>query len=193
LIISRIVASAMGGYIAGRLRTKWAVIHSDEVYFRDTAHGFLVWVVGLVITAAFLTSAAISLTDDVVRSSSTVGSAASADDDGYFRYMLLRSDRFGPNRVDPYIQAEVDRIFAHGLAQKDLPDADKIYLTRMVAERTGLTEADAQTRVEVVFSHIQHNADMARKALAQFSLWLFVALLAGAFFASYAATRRQGA
>jgi hypothetical protein len=188
LIISQIVASAMGGYIAGRLRTKWAVIHSDEVYFRDTAHGCLVWAVGLVITAAFLTSAAISLTDDVVRSSSTVGSAASADDDGYFRDMLLRSDRFGPNRVDPYIQAEVDRIFAHGLAQKDLPDADKIYLTRMVAERTGLTEGDAQKRVEVVFSHIQHNADMARKALAEFSLWLFVALLAGAFFASYAAT-----
>ena len=61
LILTQIIASAMGGYLAGRLRTKWANIHTDEVYFRDTAHGFLVWSVGLVITAAFLTSAAVSM------------------------------------------------------------------------------------------------------------------------------------
>jgi hypothetical protein len=61
LIIIEIVASAMGGYLAGRLRTRWATIHTDEVYFRDTAHGFLVWAVGLVITASFLASAATSM------------------------------------------------------------------------------------------------------------------------------------
>src|ERR1035437_5848129 len=61
LIIIQIIASAMGGYLAGRLRTKWATIHTDEVYFRDTAHGFLVWAVGLVITASFLASAATSI------------------------------------------------------------------------------------------------------------------------------------
>jgi len=54
LIIIQIIASAMGGYLAGRLRTKWTTIHTDEVYFRDTAHGFLVWAVGLVITVSFL-------------------------------------------------------------------------------------------------------------------------------------------
>ena len=43
LIVMEILSSAMGGYLAGRLRTKWASIHSDEVYFRDTAHGFLAW------------------------------------------------------------------------------------------------------------------------------------------------------
>ena len=42
LIITQITASAMRGYLAGRLRTKWANVHT-EVYFRDTAHGFLVW------------------------------------------------------------------------------------------------------------------------------------------------------
>jgi len=40
LIVMQVIASAMGGYLAGRLRTKWANIHNDEVYFRDTAHGF---------------------------------------------------------------------------------------------------------------------------------------------------------
>ncbi len=41
LTLTQLLASAMGGYLAGRLRTKWAAAHSDEVYFRDTAHGFL--------------------------------------------------------------------------------------------------------------------------------------------------------
>jgi hypothetical protein len=60
LIVVQIVASALGGYLAGRLRTKWVNVHTDEVYFRDTAHGFLVWAVGLM-AAAFLASAASSL------------------------------------------------------------------------------------------------------------------------------------
>jgi hypothetical protein len=58
LIFTQIIAFAMGGYLAGRLRTKWVDIHTDEVYFRDTAHGLLVWAVGIVLMAAFLASAA---------------------------------------------------------------------------------------------------------------------------------------
>ena len=48
LIVTQVVACALGGYLAGRLRTKWVAIHTDEVHFRDTANGFLVWAVGLV-------------------------------------------------------------------------------------------------------------------------------------------------
>ena len=61
LIIVQIIASAMGGYLAGRLRTKWVNIHTHEVYFRDTATGFLVWALGLVIMVSFLASAATSM------------------------------------------------------------------------------------------------------------------------------------
>lgn len=43
LVFTQIIASAMGGYLAGRLRVKWVNVHTDEVYFRDTAHGFLTW------------------------------------------------------------------------------------------------------------------------------------------------------
>ena len=57
LIAMEMIASAIGGYLAGRLRTKWVNVHTDEVYFRDTAHGFLVWAVSVVIAGAFLASA----------------------------------------------------------------------------------------------------------------------------------------
>ena len=56
LTLTQLLASAMGGYIAGRLRTRWIEVHSDEVYFRDTAHGFLAWAVASLVTASLLTS-----------------------------------------------------------------------------------------------------------------------------------------
>jgi hypothetical protein len=50
LTLTQLAASAMGGYLAGRLRTKWSDVHTDEVYFRDTAHGFLAWAVASLAT-----------------------------------------------------------------------------------------------------------------------------------------------
>src|ERR1700756_4495890 len=41
LIIVQWLASALGGYLAGRLRIKWTGLRTHEVFFRDTAHGFL--------------------------------------------------------------------------------------------------------------------------------------------------------
>jgi len=37
------VNDSHGRLLAGRYARKWANIHTDEVYFRDTAHGFLAW------------------------------------------------------------------------------------------------------------------------------------------------------
>src|SRR6202046_3815297 len=56
----QLFSSGLGGCLAGRLRTRWVSVHTDEVYFRDTAHGLLVWAVGAVIAAALLASAASS-------------------------------------------------------------------------------------------------------------------------------------
>lgn len=56
LTVTQLLSSALGGYLAGRLRTKWVDIHNDEIYFRDTAHGFLSWAVASLATAVLLTS-----------------------------------------------------------------------------------------------------------------------------------------
>lgn len=114
IVLMQVISSAMGGYVAGRLRTKWVDVHTDEVFFRDTAHGFLVWAVGLVISAAFLGSAASSLVGaaaDMVggtaatatiaagaASGETKGqaggsSAGAGDESAYFVDALFRSER----------------------------------------------------------------------------------------------------
>lgn len=186
LIVSQIIASAMGGYLAGRLRTKWVSIHTDEVYFRDTAHGFLVWAVGLVITAAFLASAATS----IIGGTAQMGASAlsSADPNEYYIDTLFRSDRPAPDSNDASIRAESRGIFANGLRQKDLTAPDKTYLGQLVAARTGLTQAEAEQRVSEVFTQARQATDNARKALAHSMYWMFLALLIGAFCASFAAT-----
>ena len=196
LILMQVISSSMGGYLAGRLRTKWANIHTDEVYFRDTAHGFLAWTVALVVTAAFLTSAATYMVGGAA--SSAAGGAAIAaggqadgrelDSNAYFVDTLFRSDGVKPDPNDASLHGEVGRILAKSLRQGDLPAADKSYLTQLVAARTGLSRTDAEKRVSDVVAGAQEAADTARKAIAHALLWVFLALLIGAFCASLAAT-----
>jgi hypothetical protein len=199
MIVVQFIASSMGGYLAGRLRTKWATIHSDEVYFRDTAHGFLVWAVGLVITAAFLASAATSIVSSTAQSpaglsprSETVASAPSEERDfdpsEYVLSGLFRTDHPNPERSNALPAAEAKLIFAHALRQKNLPAADRIYLAKLVAAQTGLSQTDAENRVSEVFAQLQQETDATRSAIARSFLWLFIALLIGAFCASFAAT-----
>jgi hypothetical protein len=195
LILMQIISSSMGGYLAGRLRTKWANIHTDEVYFRDTAHGFLAWAVALVITAAFLAAAAASMVG--ATASSAAGGTGRAtgvqaegrefDPNEYFIDTLFRSESAKPDSNTTSVRGEAGRIFANALRQGDI-SADKSYLAQLVAARTGLSQADAEKRVSDVFARAQQTADTARKTVAHSLLWAFLALLIGAFCASFAAT-----
>jgi hypothetical protein len=196
LILMQIISSSMGGYLAGRLRTKWANIHTDEVYFRDTAHGFLAWAVALVITAAFLASATASMVGasaspyayGIGRTTTVMAEAREFDPNEYFIDTLFRSDRVKQDSDNTSMYAEVGRIFANALRQGNVPAADKSYLVQLVAARTGLSQADADKRVSETFAGAQQAAETTRKAVAHSLLWAFLALLIGAFCASVAAT-----
>jgi hypothetical protein len=197
LIFVQIVVSAFGGYLAGRLRTKWVGVSTHEVYFRDTAHGFLAWSVGLVLTAAFLASAATSMVTGTAAAGGTAAAATTASEsranpNGYFVDSLLRSTTPAtPAPADATfapVQNEVGLILAQSLRNGRVSDADKAYVSQLVAARTGLTEPDAETRVSDVFAEAQQAADAARKAAAHLLYWTFLALLIGAFCSSYAGT-----
>ncbi len=70
--VTAFASSGLGGYIAGRLRSRWPETPRDEVHFRDTAHGFLSWAVATLITAAALTSVIGGMlgTDDIAAATS---------------------------------------------------------------------------------------------------------------------------
>ncbi len=188
LIIVQMLASAMGGYLAGRLRTKWVNVHTHEVYFRDTVHGFLVWCVGLVITAAFLASAAASVAGGSAVGMTAATTAGQVDPNAYFVDSLFRSNGPTTDRVDASVRSEAGLILARGVQAGDLSPSDRTYLAQLVSARTGLNQTEAQQRVLAVFDETRRAADNARKALAHSLYWTFLALLIGAFCASYAAT-----
>lgn len=229
LTITQLVASGMGGYLAGRLRTKWAAIHTDEVYFRDTAHGFLAWAIASLATAALLTSVIGSIVSGGVQAGATVaggaattavaataggvaaiGADSAKSDDvgpmGYFVDSLFRKDLTAvpgaavPNAPTASIPAaEVSRIFMTTLRTGAMAAEDVRYLGQVVAQRTGLTQQEAEKRVTDTYTRLQAKlreietaareaADKARKASAYAALWLFISLLIGAFVASLGAT-----
>lgn len=208
LLVTQIVASGAGGYIAGRLRVKWANLHGDEVYFRDTAHGFLSWAVATLVAAVLIVSAAGNVIGAGAQAGATAvagaGAAAaasadgsgskSADSMGYFVDGLFRSD--APVGVsEDAANGVATRILARGVAQGgSLEPADRTYLAQIVAQRTRLTQAEAEARVDQVLAQVQQAKveaqqaiDTAAKVAAWTALWTFVALLCGAFFASVAA------
>ena len=228
LIGMQVVAAAIGGYLAGRLRTKWAGVHTDEVFFRDTAHGFLVWAVGLVVTASLLASAASTLVGGVAKAGAAATGSAAVGIGGlalgnannaeataglgsvtnYFVDTILRSEKRDDASVsatvntalpsmsnDTAMRTEVMRIMLNGLGANGLSQADKTYLSQIVATKAGITQTAADQRINDVMAQIKANemelkaaADAARKAAAKLSLWMFIGLLMGAFCASYAAT-----
>jgi len=78
LIVVQWLSAGLGGYLAGRLRTKWANTHTHEVFFRDTAHGFITWALGTVIVAGVLASAVGSAISGGVHAAAAVGAGAAA-------------------------------------------------------------------------------------------------------------------
>jgi hypothetical protein len=193
LIVAQILAFGFGGYVAGRLRGRWATVHNDEVYFRDTAHGLLVWAVAAVVTAGVLATAAADMAGAgrAREAGHSGGATMGAEASGPAEYAIdgvFRTTRLGPERADAAVRAEVGRIFAHALRSREMGAADKAYVDSLVASRTGVSQADADQRVTQVFSDLQAAIDVARRQAAKLSLWVFIALLTGAFCASFAAT-----
>jgi hypothetical protein len=197
LVVMAMLASSIGGYIAGRLRTSWTGVHSDEVYFRDTAHGFLAWAFASVLGAVLLASPASSLiTGAATGAAQGAASAASQAGpmDGYVD-RLLRSDTpasQGAGNVQDS-RSEMARLFTSSFRNgSELKPADREYVSKVVAARTGLPQAEADKRVNDVVMQVKSDTDATRKATIQLAFWLVASLLIGAFCASLAATEGGG-
>jgi hypothetical protein len=195
LVVVAMLSSTVGGYIAGRARTRWRSVRSDEVLFRDTAHGFLAWAVATVMGAAILGTAATYLVGGVAQGANSQAGAAGglsvSSPTAYYVDMLLRpasATRGGPAGDAFVATREAQVVFVHDMAMKgDWPAADHAYLAQLVARQTGLSAADAEKRVSDTITAAKAAADQARKAAAALSIRLAISMFVGAFSASLAA------
>ena len=182
-------------------------MHTDEVYFRDSAHGFLAWAVASLIAVAVVSSAVTSLVSGGAQAVGSVatsavqgasqGAAANASGDGnnsmaYFTDRLFRSDSAANGDRDA--TGEASRILINGLRSGELSAVDRTYLTQLIANRAGISQAEAEQRIDEVVAaakdaemKVRQAADTARKAAANLSLFTAISMLIGAFIAAAAA------
>jgi hypothetical protein len=228
LIVVQWVSAGLGGYITGRLRTKWPAVHTHEVFFRDTAHGLITWALATLLvsgTAAVIASQAIgaglraaSGVAAGAAAGATGGAAsganggaanaavpstagvASAAVDAYDVDTLLRAgsepaaSAAAQNAAGSDVRGQIARILARALAAGGLSDDDRNYLTQLVSAQTGLSQADAQMRVDAMAAKIEAAglrartlANDARKSAEAASIFTALAMLVGAFIACISA------
>jgi hypothetical protein len=198
LVIVAVMSSAVGGYLAARLRTRWVGVHTHEVFFRDTAHGFLAWAFATLLSATALSSAGAYLANGTAAVGSAPLQATESVNpaDIYVDKLFRTSPAAQPapnsaatsNANSNQSKAEVARLWTSEFHESyDLSAADKTYVAQVVAARTGLSQADAEKRVNDVIAEAKTAADNARRGAAKLSFWLTAAMLFGAFAASLAA------
>jgi hypothetical protein len=195
LVCVAMLSSAVGGYLAGRLRATWAGLHNDEIYFRDTAHGLLAWAFATILGATALGAATTHIVAGAAAglapAAATTAATSQAQPTDIYVDTLLRteprpaaadaqaSNQPGAGAATP--RAEVGRLIAPVLRRGgDVSPADRTYLAKVVAARTGLGQPEAEKRVNDVIVQAKQAADDARKAAAKLMLWLAASMLAGA-------------
>ncbi len=177
IIVVAVGSFALGGYIAGRVRSTWKASH-DEVEFRDGVHGLIAWALGVMLGAALL-----ALTAATFAASHTAAPARDTDGaPGFLSYeidKLFRSERRA-EPVAPEVRAEASRALMRGLGRNELPADDRTQLVRLTSAMTGLAAPEAQQRVVQVLADARNAASQARRSAVILGFALAAALLAGA-------------
>ncbi len=193
-VIVQVASFAGGGYLAGRMRSRWGESATEEGQFRDNAHGFLVWAVGVVIGALLLASASGAGLRLAAQSASTVGAGAAAGMSNQRAgggavtaspYELAIDSLMRPSapgagaavstpvapQDDTAFRAETGRLLVEVIRRQELRGDDRSYLASAVTRRYGLPQAEAEKRVDAAVVRardieigIREQADKARKA-----------------------------
>ncbi|MGE4063417.1 MAG: hypothetical protein AB7E79_08615 [Rhodospirillaceae bacterium] len=207
-----IVSSFMaGGYLAGRLRRRVGDANEHEVDVRDGAHGLLVWATGVVLASLLLVLGVTGAVGTAVKAGAPAAAEAADNADGgggmtaYTVDSLFRATTTtapAQPATDPATGAampatppddgradreEVTRIFAHGVTDGELGAEDKAHAASLISRRTGISEAEAQKRIDTALAKAKEAADAARKIGLIVGFLTAAALLVGAAAAAWAA------
>ena len=176
IVIVAVGSFALGGYLAGRVRSTWAAA-PDEIEFRDGAHGLIAWAIAVLLGAVLL-----SLTASTFAASTP---SAPRDTAGAPAFLAFELDRLfrSERRIEPVpaeIRSEAGRILMRGLGRTELPTEDRAQLTRLTAAATSLAPADAERRVIQVIADARSAASQTRRSAVILGFCLAAGLAAGA-------------
>lgn len=203
-------AAGVGGYIAGRLRTSVNDAPPDEISFRDGVNGLVVWALGVVLSVVLAAAAISGAAKSVAQAGASVtgtaigviGAAAPNVGPAPVEYLIDRAFRPSETPAAPAgegdIRAQVTRILTASAVKGSVSNEDKQYLTRLVAARGGVPEAEARERIDALIADAQAAAtkateeakaaaDKVRKAGSLFGVLNTIVMLLAGVFAWYTA------
>lgn len=180
MFVVQVIAHGVAGYVTGRLRPMWMPGYSDEVYFRDTAHGLAVWALSALVSLAVFGSAVSAVVGTAARggaalaqgamaataaagSAAAAGAAGGSETEGmgglsglpsadYFVDQLFRGGQPSPTGDPQVARAELARLLTVSAARGDMSPEDRDYVVRVVAAQSGVSEAEAGKRIDEVLN-----------------------------------------
>lgn len=198
LALVMVASFAAGGYIAGRMRSPWRTTDETESHFRNGAHGFGVWSIGVLLGAALAASgvgAVVSAAGKATTAIAAAGTAGVASNPALGQLSLNPTDYAidrllapapagasaapeatpaTPGGAQPAaaparraradLEAPMARALAAGLTTPQLDVRDRTYLARVVVEQTGMSQAEAEKRVDETYADLKAAEQKARDA-----------------------------
>jgi hypothetical protein len=177
LLLTALASFGLGGYVAGRLRASWRSAATDEIEFRDGAHGVIVWGLAVIVAAglAFVTVKPAGNVDLVKPPAATAEPLLALELD-----RLLRSDRTPVDPAnDPELRAQARRIITTSLGHSGMAADDRAYLVKLVQTRTGLPAADAEGRVNQAIVQADEAISRARHSAVVLGFMIAASLMLG--------------
>jgi hypothetical protein len=190
LVLVALAAYGMGGYLTGRLRSRLNIASSDEVEFRDGAHGLLVWAVATLLTVLILAWGASAATRLAAPSGGMSGPGTSVAGENVIAFdldRLFRADRELPETDLSYHRAEAARILLTASGHSGVAAGDRTYLVRLVSALTGAAQPAAEQRVDAAIASARDNIAKARRSAVIMAFMAGAAALLGAAAAWFAA------
>ena len=188
LILVALASFGAGGYIAGRLRTRWSATASrDEVEFRDGIHGLLAWGVAVGLSALLAAATAGAVASRLAPPATSPSASSGEPIFAYELDRLFRADRNPADADLSYMRAAAGRIILAASGRRGFAADDRAYLVRLVSGYTGLAQADAERRVDETVVRATTAVRKARRTAVILAFSTATALLLGAAVAWFAA------
>jgi predicted transcriptional regulator len=185
-----LASASAGGYLAGRTRDRWGKLHLHELRFRDGAHGLISWAIAVILGALVVSTLSGSIKNvgqpdpAIPISSQELGASPTILSANIDR--MLRSEA-RPTLPDPTLRNAAGRLLTSAATSRNVSAEDRAQLVQLVRAGAGLSEADAQKRVDDSIAATRDQIGRAHHAEAIGAFMSAVSLLLAALAAWYAA------
>jgi hypothetical protein len=195
LLVVGILAYGLGAYVAGRLRSRLGTL--PDLAYSDGMHGLIVWGLSTLMTALLAGIIALGAARLAAPSGGSAGPAVSVAGENIIAFDLDRLFRGRQVQGDvDQIRAEAARILLSDSSHRGMLDEDRAYLIRLVSGVTGISQGDAERRVNDVRARAREDISRARRSAAILAFMAAAVAMLGAavawYMASWAGAHREG-